>query len=93
MQPLEIHIPLKITEPDTIKLGINEDSESICLKIKEGGGSYPYYTGETRVTPKVKEETELQTKNRVLLENILVEEIPYYETSNIKGITFIIGGN
>ncbi len=83
MSPLEIHIPLKVNIEVPIK-----------LTVSEGGGSvYPVYTGETTVTPKVKESIELETKNKVVLDNIVVEEIPYYETSNIKGTTFIVGGN
>ena len=82
MNPLEIHIPLSIKEDAPIK-----------LMVHEGGGSvYPVYTGETIVTPKVKESIELETQNKVLLENIIVNEVPYYETSNPKGTTFIIGG-
>ena len=83
MLPLEIHIPLVVREEEQIKLTISEGS----------GGEYPIYTGETVVTPKVRESTELETSNTTLLQNIVVEEIPYYETSNLKGITFIVGGN
>lgn len=82
MLPLEIHIPLVVREEEQIKLTISEG----------GGGEYPIYTGETVVTPKVRESTELETSNTTLLQNIVVEEIPYYETSNIKGVTFIVGG-
>lgn len=85
MQPLEIHIPLKIKEPELIKLKISEGGG--------GGGDYPYYSGEVVVTPKVKESVELNTKDTIVLQNITVNEIPYYETSNVKGTTFIIGGN
>lgn len=82
MLPLEIHIPLRVRE-----------EEQIHLTVREGGGSeYPYYTGETVVTPKVHESTELETASKVVLQNIVVEEIPYYETSNVKGKTFVIGG-
>jgi len=83
MFPLEIHIPLTVKEEKHIKLTVKDS----------GGSQYPYYIGETVITPKVREETELETKNKILLENIIVEEIPYYETSNIKGTTFIVGGN
>lgn len=90
----DIFIPLSVreSEPKRINLSVNE-AETIQLSVREGGGKYPYYTGETRVTPKVREETELLTAKTLVMDNIIVEEIPYYETSNIKGITFIIGGN
>ena len=83
MLPLEIHIPLKVRETEKIKLTISEG----------GGGEYPVYTGPVVVTPKVRETTELDTRNTVLLQNVFVEEIPYFETSNVKGITFVVGGN
>lgn len=85
MLPLEIHIPLKIREDEPIKLKVSEGGG--------GGGDYPYYSGQVVVTPKVRESTELRTKDTIVLQNIMVEEIPYYETSNLKGTTFIVGGN
>lgn len=92
MEPLEIHIPLKIVDDKPIKFKI-VDNDLIKLKVSETGGAvYPVYTGETVVTPKVHESTELETAKKTVLENIIVEEIPYYETSNIKGTTFIVGG-
>lgn len=85
MLPLEIHIPLKVKEEEPIKLKVSEGGG--------GGGEYPYYTGEITVTPKVRESVELRTKDTIVLQNIIVNEIPYYETSNVKGTTFIVGGN
>lgn len=82
MLPLEIHIPLKI-----------KDEQNIKLKIAEGGGGiYPVYDGETEVEPKTIPQT-LETKNKSVLSDINVLKIPYFETSNIKGTTVIIGGN
>ena len=92
MFPLEIHIPLKIEDCEPIGVRIEEES-TIKVKITEGGGSiYPIYDGPTVVTPLVHESVELETRNKALLENVIVEEIPYYETTNPKGTTFIIGG-
>ena len=84
--PLVIHIPLTVIS----------ETEPIKLKVVETGGGgpvYPVYHGPTVVTPKVRESTELETRNKVVQANIVVEEIPYFETSNPKGLTFIIGGN
>lgn len=49
------------------------------------------YDGETEIIPKCYEEQVLETKNKVVLSNIIVREIPTYETSNNFGYTFIIG--
>ena len=82
MLPLEIHIPLKVSENGSIKLTIKDGS----------GGSLPVYTGDTTVIPKTVEQT-LETANKSVLSDINVLGIPYFETSNVKGITAIIGGN
>lgn len=50
-----------------------------------------YYTGEYVVTPSTEEQT-LNTKNRMMSKDVLIEEIPYYETTNQSGgYTVIIG--
>ena len=51
------------------------------------------YEGEYEITPLPFQEQELQTKEKVLEDNIKVKEIPYYETSNLYGNTVYIGGN
>lgn len=78
-------IPLTVSEPERII--------PLTVDTSGGGGEYPYYYGPTEVTPKVRESVELDTSNKVLLSDIVVNEIPYYETSNPKGTTVIIGGN
>ena len=50
---------------------------------------YPVYTGTTTVTPRVSEQI-LETANKTLLEDITVLEVPYYETSNVNGMTVYI---
>lgn len=92
MLPLEIHIPLKIKEENKISLGVRIQ-ENIKLKISEGGGGiYPIYDGETTIEPKTVAQS-LETANKTVLSDINVLEIPYFETSNLKGTTAIIGGN
>lgn len=52
----------------------------------------PTYTGEYTVTPKVEEETILQTKGRKMIKDVKVLKIPTYEVSNPQGgETLIIG--
>ena len=51
----------------------------------------PEYSGKYTVVPKVTSQT-LPTKEKILHENILILEIPYYETSNESGKTIYIGG-
>lgn len=48
------------------------------------------YEGNYEVTPKVTSQT-LLTGQRVMKDNLNVLSIPYYETTNLKGKTIIIG--
>lgn len=53
---------------------------------------YPNYRGRFVVVPSLAVQI-LPTKNKTLLRDIVVHEIPYTETSNLKGgYTAIIGG-
>lgn len=48
------------------------------------GGRLPNYEGSYSVTPKTYEQT-LETKNKSMTDNLVVEEIPYSEVSNPSG--------
>lgn len=50
------------------------------------------YEGEYEVVSKPFKTSEIQTQGLRMLENIVVLEIPYYETSNVSGYTVYIGG-
>lgn len=49
------------------------------------GETAPVYDGNYEVLPLAFEETVLPTKDKKLIEDIIVKEIPYYETSNTSG--------
>lgn len=52
----------------------------------------PDYEGEYEATPSVSEQV-MPTKDRSMLNDFIVHEIPYFETSNPSGgYTAIIGG-
>lgn len=53
---------------------------------------YPTYEGSYHVIPKVTDQV-LPTEQKVMADDLTVEEIPIYETSNESGKTIIIGGN
>ena len=55
---------------------------------------YPYYEGETTVIPKIAMDQVLNTREKTVLEDITVKEIPVYSASNPQGgNTVYIGGN
>ena len=51
---------------------------------------YDHYEGEYIVIPSVVAQT-LDTENKVMDGDLVIGEIPTYQTSNPYGITFIIG--
>lgn len=86
----------------------NEEEFGICLSGNEQNhfdvglsenviivdpGEYPIYDGETEIVPKPHDDILLETKGKRVLSNINVHKIPYYETSNISGVTVYIGGD
>lgn len=48
------------------------------------------YDGSYEVIPSVQDQV-LYTKSKLMKDDLTVREIPYYETSNLKGITVYIG--
>ena len=70
--------------------GFLNNSNKIIGELKLNGAEYTDYSGDYGITPKSYNQI-LQTKNKVLRENLQVKEIPYYETSNEYGKTIYIG--
>lgn len=60
--------------------------------IAVNSGDIPVYDGAYSVTPKVYEETTLETKQKLMQQNVTVSRIPQYQVSNdAEGVTLIIG--
>lgn len=60
--------------------------------IAVNSGDVPVYDGAYSVTPKVYEETTLETKQKLMQNNVTVSRIPQYQVSNdADGVTLIIG--
>lgn len=56
------------------------------------GSSSPIYDGPTRVKPRPFEEQVLETQDKLMLDDVTVLAIPYFETSNPSdGLTVYIG--
>lgn len=60
-----------------------------AVKVIHMGGGEPY-RGDYVVTPKADTATTLSTKGKTMLDNVTVQKVPYYETSNDKGYTVYI---
>lgn len=72
--------------PELLEQTIIIDNESIILEVKDA----EKYKGEYVVTPLAFNSQELNTKDKVLEENIIVKEVPYFEVSNLEGTTVYI---
>ncbi len=48
----------------------------------------PYYTGQYTVIPTMENQT-LETRNKVLTDDVTVKKIPMYETTNLAGGTTV----
>ena len=53
---------------------------------------FDYYSGSYKVTPKVSEQV-LETKQKIMESDLVVKEIPYFDTSNTAGGTTIYIGD
>lgn len=63
------------------------------LQVSQESGKWEEYKGSYNVIPNWNEQV-LETKNKVLKDNVTVDEIPKYKTENLGGgYTVIIGGN
>jgi hypothetical protein len=71
-----------------------ENTMSGTLTPTGAGSIENPYTGSYEVTPDVFNPQILKTKNCILTDDIVINEVPYFETSNDQnGITIYIGGN
>lgn len=77
-----------------IKIRVEENKPNIDIALKEVVTVYQndFYEGEYTIIPSIEEQS-MNTKDKLLKENVTIEAIPYYETSNVSGKTVIIGGN
>ena len=68
-----------------VEFGTDADLATILSTV-------PQYKGETTVTPRIYEETRLETKDKLMPDDVTVRKIPRYEGSNdCGGVTLIMG--
>lgn len=75
--------------------GILTDGTSISaqLTIPNTVTEADEYDGEYQVTPRVADITVLQTRNKILRNNVTIFKVPRWDTSNESGTTVYIGEN
>lgn len=60
------------------------------MQISKKQIEYEKYKGLYDITPTI-DKQELQTEKKVMIENLTIESIPFYEVANPTGETIIIG--
>ena len=95
MTILPLRIDISLSESvQQYDLQVRNNYESIDLASSEvinvTINDVPAYEGNYVVIPETSSQT-LETKDKKMLDDILIREIPYYETTNIQnGITVFI---
>lgn len=83
-----LHLRIQPRAP-VLRVAVHPRTPTLHLRIGEGH-SVDWYGGPYEVTPKRQDQT-LPTKDKTMREDVTVLEIPYYETANPYGTTYIIG--
>lgn len=76
-------VPLVIdleVESDILEFDLEVD-QTIVVNLIEG----ERYDGEYVVTPLAKNEVVLETSGKIMLDDVTVRKVPYFETSNESG--------
>lgn len=77
---------------DEIDYTLTEGQYDALMTLLDGGVTDEYYTGEYSVTPETYSNVTLETANLMMMDDVIVSQIPQYEVSNdSEGTTLIIG--
>ena len=81
-----------VAEDPSINVSLRENSQNINATLDVDVMKQPRsdYDGPYRVTPLAFSEIELDTNGKTLRDDIIIERVPYYETSNVSGMTIYI---
>lgn len=85
-------VPMTVSVNESLTMSVNM-SEAYSFELGgcvNMGGLVDHYEGAYTVTPKAHTSQTLETANKYLTDNVLVLEVPYYETSNTSGMTAYI---
>lgn len=91
---MDEEIVIEELENEEIVIDESSSNEEVIVENDEViniGIDAESYKGKYTIIPLAFQEQKLETKNKVLKENVIVKEVPYYETSNKQGTTIYIG--
>lgn len=83
-----------ISEASIVLRGrLNPTASTLTGRLNNASVMVELYDGEYNVIPKV-DAQELETANKLMGENVVIQQIPFYSVSNdANGSTIIIGGD
>lgn len=88
-------IRLTFNQPESFHANLDNKDGSFDVSLKKEviheKGDYDEYTGEYVVTPGLYEAQTLPTKEKVMRDDVTIEKVPHFKTSNEFGETFYIG--
>ena len=79
------------TKRPTVGITVKHEKPTMGVTVVRGE-SVPKYTGTYEVVPQPWQDVSLETEGKKMEQDVLVHQIPYFETSNTKGTTAYIGG-
>lgn len=90
-EALDIRLEVNLPVPD-IALAVDRRWKNVEIGVDRGGAYHVPYEGEYHVTPKLYWQQRLETYNKYMSEDVLVDAIRVTETSNPQGgKTIVIG--
>ena len=95
MIEIPIRVNLSVSESQQqFNLIANESAQQYNLLVDSQiiANSYDIYDGIYDAIPKTVEQ-KLYTKDRYMTDDVTIHKIPYYEVSNLNGMTVYIGNN
>lgn len=79
-----------LSSHDNLVIDIVEKDILTCSLVVPNVPISTLYPGEVYTFIPSLEEQKMETKNKYLTDDIIIKEIPTYEVSNEKGVSFII---
>lgn len=89
---IPIKVNLQVTESvQQFALTVAESTEAVNLDVETAivASTIADYGGSYVIIPKVESQT-MPTENKRMRSDVLIREIPYYEVSNVTGVTVYI---
>lgn len=88
----EMILQLQDGEDLVLQIGDAESSEELVIELADEHVQPPTYEGEYEVLPRLEFEQELETRNKLMKDDVTVHPIPVVITSNpFNGKTVVIG--